>query len=104
MSKPPTDKTITDTNLSHWQSTSSVGTNSPKPSIRSFLIPLSTTLASVGLFTIVVVAAGFIFKLTMVQKWKKRRTIAEELCQAHYENMAPIYETINNAKSGDRFT
>ena len=37
----------------------------------------------------------------MVQKWKKKRTIADEVRQTHYENMAPIYETINSAKSGD---
>ena len=103
MSKTPADNNITDTNLSSWQSTSSVGTDSPESSIRSFLIPLSSALASVGLFTIIIVAA--VFKLTVVQKQKKKRTVADaEVHHACYENVAPIYETINSIKTDNSHT
>ena len=82
------------------QSASSTETDSPKQNIRSFLIPLSTTLAGFGLFIVLVgLTAAFIFKFTMFWKQKKEETIASEVHQAYHKNMTPIYETINNEKS-----
>lgn len=37
----------------------------------------------------------------MVRKQKKKRSIPREVHQAYYENMAPIYETINCTKIGN---
>ena len=40
----------------------------------------------------------------MHRKQKKEGTIASEVQQAYYENMNPIYETMNNEKSDDSHT